>query len=41
MSWIPPRASFHLRLTAPAKNDSELGPKHIYASEHKIYCFIG
>ena len=41
MSWAPPRASFHLRLTAPAKNDSESGPKHIYVSEHKIYCFIG
>ena len=22
------------------KNDSESGPKHIYAREHKLYCYI-
>ena len=39
--WALLRAHFNPRLMARAKiNESELGPKHIYAHEHKLYCFI-
>ena len=40
MFWALLRAHFNPHLTAQAKNESESGPKHIYAREHKLYCFI-
>ena len=38
--WALLRAHFNPRLTARAKmSECESGPKHIYAREHKLYCF--
>ena len=38
--WALLRAHFNPRLTAQAKMSLSRGPKHIYAHEHKLYCFI-
>ena len=38
--WTLLRAHLNPRLTAQAKMGLSQGPKHIYAGEHKLHCFI-
>ena len=30
----------HKYVLGPSQTESESGPKHIYAREHKLYCYI-
>ena len=45
MAVPPPKAFITFRLisvtiSGSGENESDSGPKHIYAREHKLYCFI-